>query len=241
MNITKLSLALALVSACFLQADESKIKLPRILDMPEAIVPLSLQSHRFNSPKAEVKVSISKEGVPLEAVCISADHYLLAEAGEKVVMDTEFSVGKSDGVPIQSLTALTIPFIYQSQYLTSKSGFDHMKDFMGAEKPKDEDKVVHCKAQELDEPLRIVTPPKLIMIKDENGVPQTGSATIEGIVDTEGRFRLLSVIKSDNDYVAIAAIDSFKEIIFNKPTKDGARATTRIRLPYKGTAQTESE
>ncbi|MCH6258074.1 energy transducer TonB [Puniceicoccaceae bacterium K14] len=184
---------------------------------------------------AEVRVSISKEGKPLEAVCQSADHYLLAEEAVNIVMKTEFTPGKSGDERIQALTTVKIPFIYQSSYFTSKSNFDHTADFAGFARPKKENKIIHCKVQELDEPLKIVVPPKPTMVRDEEGIVQTGSATIEGLIDTEGRFCMLSVVKSDNKHVTAAALESFESVEFAPPTKNGARATTRIRLPYNAT------
>ncbi len=236
MELKSLPSVLFLISALAVGSAEDldlRTSGPTLVRMPEAVMPISLQDTRILEPKAVVQVMLSPDGEVVDVLCLSASHYLMAEQAEAISRRCHFRPALEDGVPIRSRSEFEIEFVYKRSEIFTKSGFDDMVDFTGSHPVGEKEQLVHCFPGELDEPLQIRQRSQVVIVTDELGDAHYGKALVEGFVDASGLFRLLSIARSENPYVAESALESLSGLAFFPPTKEGKRATSFVRIPFE--------
>ena len=234
--LTSLLIFSVLIPCALFGTDEAaqtneRIKPPSITYHPDAIMPLNTRDKRFSDPRAKVKLKISEEGKVLESLCIYADDYRMAKAAEEVSKEYEFSPAKQNGTPIAVSNVVTIHFKYEHSQESTVDGYSNMVRLTSA-LPKEKGKLKVTSPRSLDTPPQIVSKAEPVVITDDNNVPQIGKAIVEGYIDSQGKFRFLSIVESDNAFVAEAALLNFSSLTFNQPTVDGRETITKLRIPF---------
>lgn len=197
----------------------------------DAIMPLNLHNQRIRNPKAKVRILISETGSVLDAVCIYADDYRMADRAESVALDYVFEPARENGKAIPVTYDVNIHFSYQSNYNVTKDSFGNMVDFIGVSSSRSlQLHLVHPGV--LDTPLEIIEKPNPVLVKNQDGELELGQALIEGYVDSDGNFRFLKVKRADSSYIAEAALENFKRLKFTPPRRDGQRVVCQILIPF---------
>ncbi len=194
-------------------------------------MPLKTAGRRIDDPTAKVKLKISEVGKVMDAICIYADDYRMAERAENLTRKYVFEPATQSGTPIATSNVVVIHFTYESKTSNEIDSFSNMAQLMTGFAPK-ENILTITSPRKLDSPLQVTSSAPTVLIQDEEGNRPTGSATVEGYVDWDGKFRFLTIVKSDNPYVAEAALANFSSLTFTPPTVEGRKTLSKIRMPF---------
>ena len=205
---------------------------PRLLTEDAFVFPQrALFSDSVAAGYAVVRGIVETDGTMSDMICLQASHHAFAEAAIRGLAKSAFEPATENGVPSRVITTLTIAFSSTDNFF-----IHNLVDDVNQKMMLDLDTrygFEQAKLSELDEPIRPATDVQPIVITDEQNQVVTGEALLEFYVDRDGTPRLIKVIKSTDERVSGAAVETLSRTTFVPPRKDGKPAPVLVRMPFR--------
>lgn len=199
---------------------------PRLIGSARAVYPYALLAAKREG-KALIRYLVDERGRVAQATVGEASAPEFGEALLAAVEQFRFEPAVKNGRPSRSLQAF-------SQEFKTDEGYQLVSDddlsLLRREQRKPETIV---RLGDLDEPLKPISqrPPRAPLAQLADG--KAGEATIEFLVDEEGRARLPRVVRASADAFGYAAMQAIASWRFEPPTRGGRAAIVRAILPVK--------
>jgi hypothetical protein len=204
---------------------------PKLITPIQAIVPLRLQNTAMENPKVVALVQVSGMGRVEDLVVLEATHVGLVDRAEELLKKALIDPGdvrENESVRFEMI----LPFLYPADLgLSNRSTSDDIQAMISTV-DKDDQSLHLVPVQELDEPVSITDEGLVYKPEDEEGKSIPGKAVVEVYINHEGSVRLPRIISSTHPTVALAAIESFADLQFTIPRRNGKPAVTQVRLPF---------
>lgn len=177
--------------------------------------------------RAIVQYMLNEKGKVLDARVAEASAPEFGQALLAAIEQFEYEPALKDGKPCKAIMAFSQEFdddrIYQ---LVS----DDDEELLRREKKKRESIVG---IRELDQPPKPLSqrPPKFPL--SLRGKATKGTATVEFLIDADGRARLARVIDATDEALGYAAVQGVSAWHFEPPTRGGRAAVARVQIPIE--------
>jgi TonB family protein len=157
-----------------------------------------------------------------------ATHPEFGEATIAMVEQWEFEPALKDGRPTRSELAFAQEFSRYDRELVPEA----VDDVLTLEQ-KHPERIVG--AGKLDEPLKPTSTRPPVFPVAARGKGGKGEATVEILIDGEGRARLPRVVAASDPAFGWAAVQAVAVWRFEPPTRKGQPVVTRVRIPFEFT------
>ena len=241
LRTSTLYLFLGLLSAAILhggvESQAENLQGPRVYRPIEAFIPVAVNHLNLIDPTADFLVRIDTNGNVVDLICVKATHFELIRRGTSMVQRGRYTPAKLDGNPIVADMRVTVYFRPREEdFFVDQFGFDHIARTMHDMHVNPPGQYQTSKADELDEPLEIVTQgePWIPVTDDEEKV--SGEVTVTAYVDHHGKVRMPRVTERiGHPEVEIAAINTILEWEFTPPRRNGEPTTVQVAFPFRFT------
>ena len=174
--------------------------------------------------KALVRLLVGENGRVVEVEVLKADQPEFGEALSAAVAAFEFMPALKDGRP--SPAVLTMDHTFDAAGWNGRPSPEDM--VLVSLVKKSPEKIVGMKA--LDAPLKPIS--RRSPVFPATAKSREGSATIEVLVDTDGRARLPRIVSASEPALGYAAAQAAGEWRFEEPKAGGKAVVVRARLPF---------
>ncbi|NDV61960.1 hypothetical protein G0Q06_05810 [Puniceicoccales bacterium CK1056] len=234
LSLWSLTLAtLASASPVFaIESADSEGTPPPVLEQPLYLnVPRDLWHLSTSWDVGKIRLRIGPEGKVVDWVPLELPHFKLVETIDKALKHARFTKPLVDGEPATIDMAATIPLRdVIGSIVLSVNIAEHIESRM-AMYMSDQFKLVVSQHSELDEPVRLISTGEAFSVKDDNGVPLSGTVKVDLYVDPDGFPRMMVPDETANPYLAQAAIMTIANMRFTPPRRNGHPTVTKVRLP----------
>jgi TonB family protein len=172
---------------------------------------------------AKVVLSIDAAGHVVETAVISATQPEFGLATVAAVENFSFEPAIRDAKPVPSV-------LRYEQEFTSAKLIDASTAALLAVEKKNPDTIV--RADKLDAPLTPVTRKGPVLPRSLLGNPDGGSASIEIMIDGEGKARLPRIVSATDPAFGYAAAQAAAAWTFEPPKAGGKPVVTRVQIPF---------
>ena len=247
MKIATLATTLLLsILACISWAEESEDVQPPVISGDLITnIPDDLKHLLMENPHVRFLLLISENGELLYRLATESNHYELIEPATRLIDQATFTPAFQEGQPVPSRFEVTIRFRDVDQERWKETGVIPMGNntMKVAEKrmyDRDPSQYTYQRSEikELDTPLQLISG-SIVVLKDENGTPVTGDATVEYYIDHNGHALLPTIQKNSNNdpLLTMSVIKTLEKLLFEPPAHDGKPTYVIVKQTFSFTGE----
>ncbi len=195
---------------------------PSIRTLVQAVYPYELLMAGTNG-SADVTFVVGDNGIPHEVTVGDSSHPEFGAALAAAMEAWRFIPAMKAGQPTPAVLKRALQFGFGEEDVLLNPSSRRLRELMNY------DSTAVVPSHELDQPLRPRKQPAPVYPEKQTG--KDGSATIEFIVDREGRAQLPRIISATEPEFGWSAATAVAQWEFDPPTRQGEPIDTRMRVP----------
>jgi TonB family protein len=234
-------LVACLLGGAPLQASDPADRPLAPVDRLEVPIPISLRGLMLEQPTVTFWVGVDETGRLVDFLPIGASYHRLLEAAEQGLRRATFAPALRAGQPVLAQGAVTVQLFDPNQRayfqglipLPTPGNAGDLVERKLYEAHKEAYEYRPAKPSELARPLEVVEA-KVTLVTDQAGRPAQGRCLVEYWVDPQGVPKFPRLLQSDNDTVALSALQTLRATRFAPPTRaGGVPACVQVRQPME--------